>query len=97
MKQIKSCPNCDQKNFTTKIKCTDHTVSKASFTLSQCTSCELIFTNPRPADKELGTYYKSEEYISHTNNKKGWFNKLYQLARKINIKSKNYVYQVVLL
>jgi predicted SAM-dependent methyltransferase len=88
MKQIKSCPNCDQKNFTTQIKCTDHTVSKASFTLSQCTSCELIFTNPRPAEKELGTYYKSEEYISHTNNKKGWFNKLYQLARKINIKSK---------
>ena len=56
--------------------------------MSQCTSCELIFTNPRPADKELGAYYKSEEYISHTNNKKGWFNKLYQLARKINIKSK---------
>jgi 2-polyprenyl-3-methyl-5-hydroxy-6-metoxy-1,4-benzoquinol methylase len=54
----------------------------------KCAKCDLAFTNPIPEIERLSEYYKSEEYISHTNNSKGWFNKLYKIARRINIKSK---------
>lgn len=58
------------------------------FTLVKCAACSFIFTNPRPGAEEIGKYYQSEEYISHTNSSKGLQNKLYQAARKFAIRGK---------
>jgi SAM-dependent methyltransferase len=48
----------------------------------------MLFTNPRPALADLGKYYKSEEYISHSNTKKGLISRLYHIVRKRNFKNK---------
>jgi 2-polyprenyl-3-methyl-5-hydroxy-6-metoxy-1,4-benzoquinol methylase len=88
MKKIENCPNCDSKKQTKFLSCIDNTYSKETFTIVKCSKCDLAFTNPIPEIKDLGKYYESKEYISHTNNNKGWFNTLYQIARLINIKSK---------
>jgi 2-polyprenyl-3-methyl-5-hydroxy-6-metoxy-1,4-benzoquinol methylase len=88
MKKIENCPNCDSKEQTKFLNCIDNTYSKETFTIVKCSKCDLAFTNPIPEIKDLGKYYESKEYISHTNNNKGWFNTLYQIARLINIKSK---------
>lgn len=88
MKKIENCPNCNSKNYSSLINCKDHTVTKETFTIVKCADCKLAFTNPRPKESDLGKYYESEEYISHSNNTEGWFNLLYQRARSINIKSK---------
>ena len=90
MIELNKCPSCDSSKIAPYIDCIDYTMSKENFTIVSCETCDFKFTNPRPEDEKLGNYYKSENYISHTNNKTGVFNKLYHYARKksINIKLK---------
>lgn len=88
MKKIEACPICESKELNNFISCVDFTKSKKTFTISSCVNCNFKFTNPRPNEDDLSEYYISDEYISHTNNKKGLFNKLYQIARLYNINQK---------
>src|SRR6187551_861662 len=85
---ITSCPVCANNKYQPYLECIDYTVSKERFNLDQCRNCGFIFTNPRPTPAEIGGYYQSEEYISHTNSSKGIQNKLYQAARNFAIKGK---------
>ena len=88
MKVINNCPACESTNLQTIFQCTDHAVSRETFGISKCQFCGLLVTSPQPEAESLGEYYKSEEYISHTNSTKGAFNKLYQAVRKTTLKSK---------
>ena len=45
-------------------------------------------TTPRPANEHLGDYYKSEDYVSHSDSKAGLINSLYHLVRKRTLKQK---------
>jgi 2-polyprenyl-3-methyl-5-hydroxy-6-metoxy-1,4-benzoquinol methylase len=45
-------------------------------------------TRPQPDPKEIGKYYQTEEYVSHSETTKGLVNKLYHLVRKKNTKNK---------
>lgn len=68
--------------------CEDHTVSKEKFTIVSCDQCGFRFTNPRPAESEIGKYYKAEAYVSHTDTKKGVVNRAYHTVRNITLKQK---------
>lgn len=85
---LTKCPVCSGENFTPYLECEDFTVSHERFRLDECVSCSFVFTNPRPFPAEIGKYYQSEEYISHTNSKSGWMNRIYQIARKRAIAGK---------
>jgi 2-polyprenyl-3-methyl-5-hydroxy-6-metoxy-1,4-benzoquinol methylase len=80
--QITKCNYCECDDLTSILKVTDHSVSKESFELLECFCCGLIHTNPQPAETEIGRYYKSDAYVSHTDTKKGLINSLYHIARK---------------
>ncbi|MCK4679401.1 MAG: class I SAM-dependent methyltransferase [Bacteroidales bacterium] len=82
MEKIESCIICGEDQFTHYLDCKDHFLSKQIFTIVECTGCGFRFINPRPFTGELGKYYKSESYISHSGTKKGFINKIYLLARK---------------
>jgi ubiquinone/menaquinone biosynthesis C-methylase UbiE len=58
------------------------------FNIVSCETCGFVCTSPRPEEKELGKFYESPSYISHTNRKDGLFNWLYQTIRKYSIKQK---------
>ncbi len=88
MISLEECPLCKNKNFVAKITCNDHTSSKENFNIVSCETCEFTFTNPRPENKKIGDYYKSDMYISHTNNSKGMFNWIYQNVRTYTIANK---------
>ena len=88
MKKIKQCPICKSKKQNTFLKSRDYSVSKKDFTIVKCIDCKFLFTNPRPEERDMGDYYISDNYISHTNNKKGLFNYLYQIVRKYAIVTK---------
>ena len=88
MKKIQHCKVCNSKRISTAYKCQDHTKTKEFFTLDICKDCNFIFTNPRPNDDDLGKYYISENYISHTNKKDTIFDKMYHIVRKYAIKQK---------
>jgi 2-polyprenyl-3-methyl-5-hydroxy-6-metoxy-1,4-benzoquinol methylase len=53
-----------------------------------CYDCGFKFTNPRPTDENIGAFYKSQDYVSHTNTNKGFVNKLYHLVRKYTLRKK---------
>jgi len=85
---LDSCPICEGKTFVTVLQTKDYFLSAEEFDIQQCLNCNFHFTNPRPNKKAFGSYYKSENYISHSNKSRGAFASLYQYARKINLRSK---------
>jgi SAM-dependent methyltransferase/predicted RNA-binding Zn-ribbon protein involved in translation (DUF1610 family) len=78
-----SCPLCKNDKIIPLLRCTDHLVSKEEYQLILCPDCGFVFTQDYPEESEIGKYYESDEYISHTDSYKTLFEKAYQLARKI--------------
>lgn len=87
MKHITNSPitNSELKPF---ITCKDYTVSGEFFTILKDEQSELLVTSPRPEDKDLSHFYQSEDYISHTDAKASFTEKLYQIVRKYTLKRK---------
>jgi len=88
MIEIKNCPVCNKSNFSKHLESKDFSVSKESFVVVSCDTCDFHFTNPRPSDLNLGKYYISDHYISHNNTRRTLFEKIYQLVRRIAINGK---------
>lgn len=63
------------------IKCIDHTVSGETFQLVYNKSYDMLVTSPTPKIEDLGKYYESEDYISHTDGKRSLFEKMYQWVK----------------
>ena len=64
----------------------DYLVSGEEFVLRHDKDKDLLITNPWP--ENLLPYYKSDEYISHTDSTSGLIDTLYQWAKSYSIKSK---------
>jgi SAM-dependent methyltransferase len=88
MTTLTHCPVCHHSSFQDYLTCKDFTTTGEIFPIIQCQKCSFTFTNPRPLDNDLGKYYESSDYISHSNAKKGIFNRVYQLVRTRAIQSK---------
>jgi SAM-dependent methyltransferase len=63
-------------------------ITKEEFSVVKCESCGFCFTNPIPVQSEIGKYYKSEEYVSHSSSNKGLINAVYNLVRNYTLKKK---------
>lgn len=59
----------------------DHSISGNDFTLVACRNCGFRFTQGIPIAEDLGPYYQSEDYISHSDSSRGLINRLYHLGR----------------
>lgn len=85
------CIICDNEFVLDTIEIKDYSISKEIFRLSECKNCMLLhITNP-PNENKIGDYYKSEDYISHSDTKKGIINTLYHYVREFMLKRKHYV------
>lgn len=85
---LEHCPVCGHTGSVPYLEVKDYTVSEEVFQLVNCPSCDFVYTNPRPEANRIDKYYKSSDYISHTNSGKGLMNSLYQIARKRAIRTK---------
>ncbi|HMK04417.1 MAG TPA: class I SAM-dependent methyltransferase [Ferruginibacter sp.] len=83
-----SCPVCKNESIEPRLSAKDHTVSKQEFSIWHCNSCTTRFTQDTPAQDAIGAYYASDNYISHSDTKKGLINSLYHLVRKRTLASK---------
>ncbi len=88
METLTQCPACGQTTFQPYQTCIDQLVSHQSFTIVQCIDCGLRFTNPRPEAAQLGLYYQSDQYISHSDRSNGLIGSLYNLVRQYTINQK---------
>lgn len=83
-----ACPICNSNNINPLLTVKDYSVSKEDFVVWQCTDCNLRFTQDVPDENNIGRYYKSPDYISHTNTDKGFINKVYQKVRNYTLQQK---------
>lgn len=88
MNTLKECPICRNQTFIPFLTCKDFLLTSENFTIVSCGSCHFKFTNPIPYANELGKYYASEEYISHSNNAKGIINNIYKIVRNYTLSGK---------
>jgi len=66
----------------------DHSVSGEEFQLLFNDELEMLETYPQPSLDKMPEYYKSDDYISHTNAQRNLFEKVYHLVRNISLKRK---------
>ena len=66
----------------------DYSVSNETFDLIYNQFEDILETSPQPAPENLDAYYKSEDYISHTDSKRNLLEQVYHLVRKRALKKK---------
>jgi len=83
-----NCPLCHASAIQLVFQVKDYTVSKELFQVFYCKNCLARFTQDIPGPDFINAYYKSKDYISHSNTSKGIINWLYQLVRKRTLRQK---------
>lgn len=78
----KVCPICSDDRIYRELSVKDYTVSLERFDVWECKNCSLRFTQNVPVAQEIGRYYQSENYISHSDTHKGLVNNLYHKVRR---------------
>src|SRR5215510_2560011 len=82
------CPICGSAGISKVFKVKDNTVSQEYFDIYHCSNCQVRFTQNPPSEAYIGEYYRSEDYISHSDTSKGAVNRLYRLVRNFAIAQK---------
>lgn len=89
MLEHKHCTVCDGTELKLLLPLKDYSISKEDFEIFQCSNCQFVFTQNVPHEAEIGPYYKSEDYISHSDTNEGFINKAYHFVRKIMLSRKH--------
>ena len=66
----------------------DYSVSQEIFDLYHDDKLDMLITSPQPSLENLGKYYESVDYISHTDSKRSLFEKAYHFVKTIALKNK---------
>lgn len=82
------CIVCGSNDIQEKHSLKDHSHTGDHFTVSQCKNCGFHFTQNAPDSNSIGPYYKSENYVSHSDTQKGLFFKVYHAVRDYMLKKK---------
>lgn len=85
---ITACPVCAGGNIHPVVELQDFSVSKQAFAIWECEQCSFRFTQDIPDQAAIAPYYKSENYISHSDTNKGLVNRLYHLVRRFTLRGK---------
>ena len=88
MRTREKCSVCCNKNLVRHLSTQDFFGTNETFHLLRCEACQTLYTSPFPDQNESITYYKSNSYVSHGDSKGFLFDKIYSLAKHINLKKK---------
>jgi len=89
MTEERPCLVCGNDRLTQLFTAKDHLVSGETFVIRKCDACGFGFTADPPAEREIGRYYQSEEYISHSDKKQNLTELIYHLARNFMLRRKH--------
>jgi SAM-dependent methyltransferase len=79
---VKQCPVCSSDDFSGFLSSKDYFVTGQEFDIVTCRGCGLKITQNAPGEKEIGKYYQSENYISHSDTSNGLVNMMYHRVRQ---------------
>lgn len=82
------CPWCQSEKAHKHLSLKDYFLTQEPFEIMVCEDCGLLYTTPKPSDEKLGDYYKSDDYYSHQENKKGFIPRVYEAVKSVNLKHK---------
>ena len=85
---IHACPLCNSTRNKRVMSCTDHYASGELFDVCSCEDCGFTFTQGAPDEAEIGRYYETPDYISHSDTKKGAMNFIYHQLRRYMLRRK---------
>ena len=88
---MNTCPWCGKPSQKSYLKLKDEFLTHEDFEIFECDHCHLLFTVPRPTPDKIGSYYLSDEYYSHQENKSGFIPRIYECVKSINHKHKVYL------
>lgn len=91
---IKACPLCGGTHLERALTCVDHYASGEMFHLCRCRDCGFLFTQDFPVEAEIGRYYETPDYISHTDTRKGAMNSVYHWVRNYMLGRKAVLWSV---
>jgi len=80
--KIDTCPLCGSRQLKPVLTCTDHYASGETFELYRCMDCGFLLTQGAPVAAEIGKYYETPDYISHSDTRKGLMNRVYHWVRQ---------------
>ncbi len=81
-KSLNRCPICNNDVFNDVATCTDYFTTSEQFIIESCTKCGFKITKDYPSANEIGRYYQSKTYISHSEDTTGIINKTYHAVKK---------------
>ena len=90
-----NCPVCGSADIQNILSVKDYMVSGKIFPIAECNSCTLRFTQDVPDADSISDYYKSKNYISHSNTSKGFINRLYKIVRKRTMTGKRKLVETI--
>ncbi len=93
MIEYSHCPVCNSEQIRKVLSAKDYTVSHENFDIFTCNNCTHLFTQNVGSQNEIGKYYESENYISHSDTEAGFINKLYHFIRKRTLVGKKNIVQ----
>jgi len=88
MAEYNRCIICGSERSEFLFHCKDYLVSGEEFKIVRCAGCGFVKTESPPSESAIGKYYLSEDYISHSDTKKGITDHLYHFARNIMLQRK---------
>jgi len=88
MTHTQNCIVCNSSNFIKFLEPKDYFFTDEQFYIYKCNDCGFKFTTPVPSPDDIVRYYKSANYVSHSDKNKGLFFKVYQKVKNINLKNK---------
>ena len=95
LETLQECPKCASSSRHLWNTLTDHSISGEPFAVIDCTTCGFRFTNPRPDQRTVGSYYQSDNYYSHSSTSKTIVSRLYKLARRWGVRNKHKIIRSV--
>lgn len=88
LRHLDHCPLCGSVHLKHVLTCTDCYATGEHFDLLECSLCGFKMTQDVPVESEIGRYYESPDYISHTDTKAGLMNRIYHWVRDYMLKRK---------
>jgi 2-polyprenyl-3-methyl-5-hydroxy-6-metoxy-1,4-benzoquinol methylase len=83
-----ACVCCKSTAIQKVLNVVDYTVSQKTFEVWACSQCGCRFTQAVPDATEIGVYYQSSAYISHSDTQEGFINKVYHWVRNYTLQTK---------
>ena len=85
---IHICPLCGGQQLEHALTCTDHYASGEQFEVIRCAHCGFLMTQGVPVESEIGKYYETPDYISHSDTQQGLMNRVYHWVRQYMLSRK---------